>query len=369
MSSWQKHFHQFVWKTETRVDRWKQQFRDKMGLDGDWHIQMYHGYIHGQSIRLEGRVLQDRGIAVGREDSTVTNLLNSYKRLGSREAAGARLGLEVLGHQIECLGDEEGYFKVDCQPDTDSWPAACEARARLLSHEPYDRDFRGRVFGCASDSKVAVISDVDDTILVTGAISLRQMARWTFLHNAYSRRKVPGVAAWYRAIQQGPTAVGHNPIFYVSSSPWNFFDLIDDFIRLNDIPAGPLLLRDYGIDERKLMIESHGSHKVNRCEELLRQFPDHQFLLIGDAGQEDAYIYRDLARVHPERIQAVLIRSVPGNRNEDLVRNEIELARKEGLPIFFIRDSAEGAAICRDLGIVSEAQVEAVRRAMTETKR
>lgn len=353
-----------MWKAETGVDRLKHQFRDTMGLDGDWHIQMYHGYANEELVRVEGRVLQDRNISVSQDDSYFTNLLNAYKRLGSREAPMARVSVKVLDQMEQLTTDEEGYFQVDIAHQRRSVPANFLASARLLSHEPFERDFDGKIFVPGNTSDLAVISDVDDTILVTGAVSIRQMARWTFLHNAYSRRRIVGVGAWYRAIQSGLSGNQQNPIFYVSSSPWNFFDLIDDFIRLNQIPSGPLLLRDYGIDDGKLLIEPHGDHKIKRCEELFSRFPHLKFLLIGDAGQEDTYIYRDLIRKHPDRIAAAIIRSVAGNSKEEAIRAEIRQLQAEGLPIHYIQDSVEGANLCQEMGILSQGQVEEVELAV-----
>lgn len=353
-----------MWKTESQIDQVKHRFRDKMGLDGDWHIVLYHGFASQRAVRVEGRVLQDRNIAVRQQDSYFTNVLNTYKRLGSREAPHAEVSVSVFGHSAELVTDDDGYFQVDIPHELEEVPIRSAASARLLSHEPYDREFVGSIFGAGPDSRLAVISDVDDTILVTGAVSLRQMARWTFLHNAYSRRRIAGVGAWYRAIQQGADRKQHHPVFYVSSSPWNFFDLIDHFIQLNRIPLGPLLLRDYGIDNRKLVIEPHGRHKTKRCEELFAAYPDHQFLLIGDAGQEDAFIYCDLIRNFPNRIKVAFIRAVNRNKQAETVRREIESARKEGLPIFYIQDSTEGAEICRELGIVNDDQVAEIRAAV-----
>lgn len=335
-----------------------------MGLDGDWHILLYHGFVSQNTVRVEGRVLQDRNIAVRQQDSSLTNFLNTYKRLGSREAPHAEVAIHVFGHHKNLVTDDDGYFQVDISHSMGEVPIRSAASARLLSHEPYERDFVGSIFGPGPGSKLAVISDVDDTILVTGAVSLRQMARWTFLHNAYSRRRIAGVGAWYRAIQKGADCAQHNPVFYVSSSPWNFFDLIDHFIQLNNIPSGPLLLRDYGIDNRKLIIEPHGLHKTRRCEQLFMAYPDHQFLLIGDAGQEDAFIYRELLRKHPGRIKASFIRAVKGHKRAATIQHEIEVAKQEGLPMFYIEDSTEGANICKDLGIVNEDQVSEIKKAV-----
>ena len=59
----------------------------------------------------------------------------------------------------------------------------------------------------------------------------------------------------------------NNPFFYVSSSPWNNYDLLYHFLELNEIPQGPLLLRDFGIDENKLGHSDHMSHKYKETSQ------------------------------------------------------------------------------------------------------
>ena len=44
-----------------------------------------------------------------------------------------------------------------------------------------------------------------------------------------------GIGAFYRALELGGGAEVVNPIFYVSSSPWNLYDLLERFIELDGI--------------------------------------------------------------------------------------------------------------------------------------
>ncbi len=352
VSKWYRHLHRLSWQAEARIDQWKFRFQEKIGLLGNWYIQVYHGYVTADSLFIEGRVLKDRNIEVSKQDSSFTNLLNSYKRLGSLEAPHAEVKLTAVGQEISLVADEEGYFAGKFSFSSPLSPHALLVEARLISPRNTDQVFTGKVFGASSNSSLAVISDVDDTILETGATSYRKMARWTFLHNAHTRRPLAGVSEWYQGLRQGPSGNEQNPLFYVSSSPWNFFDLIHDFILLHEIPAGPIFLRDYGIDEGKFIMFSHSAHKIQRCEDLFAAFPHLTFLLIGDAGQEDAYIYGALLEKHPDKIQAAIIRAVPHNRKEAAVRAHIQERSAKGLPIFWVNDSLEGAEVCRNLGIV-----------------
>ncbi len=140
-------------------------------------------------------------------------------------------------------------------------------------------------------ARFGVISDVDDTVLVTGATDAVGMARTVFTGNALSRMTFDGVAELYRALrgEQG------NPIFYVSSSPWNLYDLLDDFLALNGLPAGPILLRDWGLSSIELLPTDHHHHKLGTIHAILSTYPDLPFLLLGDSGQQDPEIYAQIA--------------------------------------------------------------------------
>ena len=150
------------------------------------------------------------------------------------------------------------------------------------------------------DAAFGVISDIDDTIVHTNATSLLGMAR-SIIRNAASRLPFEGVADLYRALH-----VERNPIFYVSSSPWNLYELLHDFMEINGIPHGPMFLQDWGIDESTLILASHTEHKLAQIQTLVDYYPELKFVLIGDSGQHDPEIYlqRDpgASRTHPRRV-------------------------------------------------------------------
>ena len=92
-----------------------------------------------------------------------------------------------------------------------------------------------------------------------------------------------------------------------SSSPWNFYDVISDFLDAQKIPAGPLLLRDYDLSSA---LPWQGGHKSAHIREILDAYPWLRFILIGDSGHEDPEIYSQLAVEYGARIMAVYIRNV-----------------------------------------------------------
>jgi len=84
-----------------------------------------------------------------------------------------------------------------------------------------------------------VISDLDDTVIQSRITSFLHAVRTVMLGNARTRLPFPGVSAFYQALERGGDGARTNPIFYVSSSPWNIHDIIADFMDIQRIPRGP----------------------------------------------------------------------------------------------------------------------------------
>ncbi|WP_018143340.1 App1 family protein [Alloscardovia criceti] len=155
-------------------------------------------------------------------------------------------------------------------------------------------------------SPVGIISDVDDTIMVSQVPQIAQ-ATLTFLFKDPKRRtSVPGMAVFYNKIAQlFPGA----PFFYLSTSPWNVEGSIRELIRSHGFPQGPILLRD--IDPRpKTFVPSGVQHKLEFVQQLMSDFPHMRFIVLGDDGQQDPTTYARLTRLYPGRILAIGIRQL-----------------------------------------------------------
>jgi phosphatidate phosphatase APP1 len=159
-------------------------------------------------------------------------------------------------------------------------------------------------------SRFIVISDMDDTVLQSHVTSLVQAFRTVLLGNARTRLPFPGVAAFYRALHEGASGSEKNPIFYVSSSPWNLYDLLVDFLDHQGIPRGPLTLRDWDLELRSLRGAHLKGFKDAAIRDIMGSFPTLPVILVGDSSQRDPEIYRDVVAEFPDRVLAVYIRDV-----------------------------------------------------------
>jgi len=198
-----------------------------------------------------------------------------------------------------------------------------------------------------ASARFGVVSDIDDTVVRTDATQLLRMARTVFLGNARTRLPFPGVAAFYRALESGPRGshgIAGNPLFYVSSSPWNFYELLVEFLELQKIPLGPILLRDWGITPEELVPTTHATHKLAAIRRIFATYPELPFILIGDSGQEDPEIYAQVIREFPNRVLAAYIRNVSADEaRRAAVRKLGEELAAEGRTLLLADDTLTAA--------------------------
>jgi phosphatidate phosphatase APP1 len=202
---------------------------------------------------------------------------------------------------------------------------------------------RGRIMIPPPDAQFGVISDIDDTVLRSNSLNYLKLARNVFLKNARTRLPFEGVAAFYEALQQG-TEDSCNPIFYLSKSPWNLYDLLIDFFAIRGIPLGPLFLTDLGISPQKLFMPHTHKYKLGNIQLLLDTYDHLPFILIGDSGEKDADIYDYVAERYPGRILAIYIRNVTGPWREAALEALKARAEQAGVEMILAKDTGVAAA-------------------------
>jgi len=274
-----------------------------------YHIAGYRGYGRDGRVLVLARVLQDEGLAPPHAGHhSLHNLLSMLKRLESDPLPFARVRARLPEGDRELVADDEGYVRA--------WLDTTAGGADGWGSIPLELDHDGAgpprvttapILTPPASAAYGVISDLDDTVLQSEVTSFLRAARLVLLENARTRLPFAGVAAFYQALQEGTDRGSRNPIFYVSSSPWNLYDVIDGFLEAERIPAGPLMLRDWDLGPSLLQ---HAGHKTRVIREIMETFPALPFILIGDSAQEDPEIYADLVADHPDRILAVYIRNV-----------------------------------------------------------
>lgn len=325
MASWTNYLINLGYRVDRRIDSLKaflQRFDDDALI-----VWPYLTYGTSSRVFVKGRVIEARAIRETRADaSRWENFRNTLRRFRSDEVRGARVRVDVAQSVADFVTDEEGFFEGWLVPGQLKEGYLQSLHAELLAplrREQTQTRFSGHIIVPPDDAAFGVISDIDDTILQSDATRLLRMARNVLFGNARTRLPFEGVASFYHQLHQDK-----NPMFYVSSSPWNLYDVLIEFLDVNAIPLGPLLLRDWGMSASEGLPTGHASHKVQLIKQILDTYPALPFILIGDSGQEDPEIYSEIVEEYPKRILAIYIRDVSdGARDKqinDLAKRVIE---------------------------------------------
>ncbi len=293
-------------------------------------LEPYRGYAEPGALVLRGRVLS----GLRRRDPVP----ESSRWANFRQMVGLFLTSEVAGVTVRAGGhtaqsDDEGYVTLRLPRDgvAPGW-AAPLAEIAQAAHEPRAMP----VLVPRNDARFGVISDIDDTMMHTGAHSLLRNLWTTFTGSALSRRVFPDAVALIDRLSAG----GRNPVFYVSSSPWNLSHFLESVFHRAGLVPGPMFLRELGVRDGGAIGASHLDHKGAAIDLVLAANPDLGFVLLGDTGQMDAFVYRDAVRRHPGRIRAVILREpVKGSARSSLAALlEIEAM---GVPTHYARSFAD----------------------------
>lgn len=325
------------------------------------HILAYAGYRNAETLRLKGRVVDPRAFrSPGRTAwSRFRAMLSIYN---SHELPGIEVRFEGHDASRDLVSDEEGYFEFELALDRPLPARTTWEKARLAApgRQAQDDGIEVPVLAPGTDNHWGVISDIDDTVMETGATNFLKNWRRVLLHRPEDRLAVPGAADLYRMIahdHERPV----RPFFYVSSSPWNLYGFITRYMELNGIPHGPMFLKDIGIDRNKFIKTGHGEHKLAAIETILAFYPGFRFLLIGDSGQHDIPIYAQAVEDFPARVGAVFIRDVGGTCASGEKARLLAGIADRGIPTFCGEGFGDAIAVAEKLGL--DRPLEAARAA------
>ena len=267
-------------------------------------VEPYTGYGAPGWIRVMARALlappgTEVAEAAERDAGGGERAVRGWRSFLTAQVPSAVVQVRVGDRTHHVTADRGGY--VDAVIEADLTPGWHDVVLRLGGQE-----ITAPVLIIAPETTTALVSDIDDTVMVT-ALPRPLLAAWNglVLHE-HARKVVPGMAALYHRWEgQHPGA----PTFYLSTGAWNVAPALRRFLGRNGYPTGPLLLTDWGPTNTG-WFRSGQEHKLGSLRRLVQEFPAIHWVLVGDDGQHDPQIYTDIAREHPDRIAVIAIREL-----------------------------------------------------------
>ena len=333
-----------------------------MGIFKKDKLQIINFQSYGSANRLyvRGRAIEDENIDL--DQKGFFNLIkNTWKRFETDEIKNAPLKITFSnGETVEGSTDGDGYYLIDKKieglqdlANDEGWVKfeLSFGNTKLKREILLQNRFPGEMLIPCEQAKFGVISDIDDTILHTGVVS---SLKWkvilnTMFKRATKRLQLEGASDFYTKLHQGKTGNEANPIFYVSHSPWNLYRYLELFLKTNNFPKGPVLLRSMASFKMRNKSDEK-PQKQKEISNLLKFYPDLPFILIGDSGEKDGDIYQEISTLFPGRIIAIYLRSV--NHSKRMARIENLFADFKDIPFLMVNKTEEAIEHAKKNGFI-----------------
>jgi phosphatidate phosphatase APP1 len=294
----------------------------------NWHgltkIRIYPSFATPEHFFVHGHVFN--GVAQSRKKISnffVVNAWEMLKRFMLSRGDQIDLDITIAGVPYRVTTDRNGYFFL--QDSYLKQHSRLKVEVALVQDAQINQSISLKVI----DPEQAIISDIDDTVLVSHATNPRKKLYLLLTKNPRTRKPFQGVVDHYHQFHQS----GNDVFIYVSSSEWNLFDFIDSFFSFHDFPPGYFLLQD--LKKWSQLLKTGGGshrHKFDKIQWLLNFLPRTTFILIGDDGQQDPFIYHEVAMKYPHRIKHIYLRRINKKTipNFDVMQKEL---LKQGIEI------------------------------------
>ena len=316
---------------------------------------------------LPGQSWKTKGLQKPRKkNSPWQNTLSMIKRYSSDQIPDVEIEIAMEDKTFRSVSDENGYFKLKKRKITPAIVNGALWKPYTARAVIEDEDSLSEISASSElivpreENRFGIISDIDDTILVSHSTQTLKKLRLMLLRNAVTRKPFPGASAFYTALHNGYSENEGNPFFYVSSSEWNLYDLLDDFCRFNQFPKGVFMLREL---EDGLFRSGRGNHehKLEKIRMILHAFDPMPFVLIGDNGQKDPEIYLQINREFRGRLIVAYIRHISRRKTKRI--DDLSKAMKEGgTDMLLVRDTYEAALDAANRKLIAPSAGKDIRR-------
>ena len=282
-------------RIEDAFHSWRERRGRKRGLQTT--IVPYTGYGSPGWVRILCRVVLTRGDVPASQRAAKVRGWRSFFSIPVNDRE-----VTIVAGDVEqrVMPDRGGV--VDVRVDSHIEPGWHTVTLRTDDAEP----LTAPVFVVDPEVDFGIVSDVDDTVMVT-ALPRPFLAAWnTFVLDEHARRPVAGMAVLYERLAKAHPGA---PVIYLSTGAWNVAPTLTRFLERNLYPPGPLLLTDWGPTHDR-WFRSGKEHKRVSLEQLASDFPAIRWLLVGDDGQHDEDLYGNFAEQHHDHVEAVAIRQL-----------------------------------------------------------
>lgn len=306
-------------------------------------LKLYRGYANEQELIVMGHVFKPtKEIDYDFEEKPFKNAFSIINLFRIKTHANADVYLEYNNKTIHTKTLIDGYFKF-CIPLEKSknygWidyqVSFNYGKKIIITKESYIRPKKGNL---------GIISDIDDTFLVSHGLNPFKKLYFLLFRNVNSRKVYENVVPHYQALSSAGRTIGGelNAFFYVSSSEWNLYRFIVKFTEIHQLPRAVLLLKDIksSLTDFFWSGSRDHNHKFDKIKHILEFYPDLKYILMGDDSQDDPFLYEAICKIFPVTVIAVYIRKT-GKREKETVKTIMKNLESLGVAVCYFTNSSE----------------------------
>ncbi len=270
------------------------------------NIEIYNSYGNSHEVIIQGRLLHKKEFKeVKKSDNFFQNIYRRAKELINNEIKNKTVEVEINHEKFYEKSDFEGYFQFDVTLKkglkTGYYPIKLK-----IKNNPDTLTSKATII----DKKmIGIISDFDDTIIVSNVPNKLKLAYNTVFKNYKQRKLVKGLKERFEKIlAQNPKNLP-TPLFILSGSPQQLFNPIEGFLNYHNFPKHILILKK-AHGKNKDPLSDQYKYKMQKIEKLIQLYPNMKWVMFGDSGEKDKEVYESLTKKYPDKVLRFYIRDV-----------------------------------------------------------
>lgn len=317
-------------------------------------LKLYRGYVNDQELVVFGHVFRSWAPDKYRLDRKgIRHAVSVLHMFRIKPLENVEVCLHFKNTEVRTKTMKDGYFRFTL-PYTETLESGWH---------PFEVTCKIDKFGIVEtsellkpfESKLGVISDIDDTFLVSHSNNFFRKLYVLLLKNINKRKVYNDVVKHYRALSRAGQNNEHesNSFFYVSSSEWNLYEFIDSFARMHKLPKAVIKLKKIksGISDFLFTGRGGHDHKFEKIKDIIMFYPSLEYILLGDDSQKDPYLYERIVKIFPQNIKAIYIRQTSKKKKPNVL-NVLKNIESLNVATCYFKTSDKAIQHSKEIGII-----------------
>lgn len=315
-------------------------------------LQLYRGYANEEELIVMGHVFR-RTYEYDFQKKNFRNATSIINQFRIKTLKNFDIYLKCGQQEIHTKTLDDGYFKFCI-------PLEKETHFGWMEYEVSIKDEDETITEKGSfirphKGKLGIISDIDDTFLISHTQNFFKKIYILLFKNVNDRKVFTDVVPHYQALSSAGrnNKEEENAFFYVSSSEWNLYRFIVKFTKIHKLPRAVILLKDIkrGITDFFMSGRGNHDHKFDKIKHVLEFYPNLKYVLLGDDSQHDPILYERICKIFPVTVKAVYIRQT-GKHQKNATKVIMKNLENLEVSVCYYKDSSEAIMHSKSIGLI-----------------